>query len=309
MVGQLIGTGLSLAGGLIDAQQNKKRLEQGRSDLATSEVDYNKSMSNLASQKYGVGQREKDLALAMRGRRADTSGAASDLATSLDFMDPRSATANISNLMAGAEASRVAQSEAQRQADIKSTGYLAEAEKQARDANLGLRRQEGMMESNLALQNLQTAGQNVAGLEAQNPWADALGNVANVWAGYEAPKNNTTPPPNIENGGKLDVISRILENGGKPIVQKLDGPEDHDKKKFAIMESGAVLDEDNGEKVAEATGQEYILNSEQAKTIHDEYNLATQKIKSGEEMSQDEWMSFYEAVNAVFSLPQFNEQA
>lgn len=103
-------------------------------------------------------------------------------------------------------------------------------------------------------------------------------------------------------------LAQVMEDGGKPVVQKLDGPEDHDKKKFAIMESGAVIDEDNGEKVAEATGQEYILNSKQAKGIHDEYDTVTEKIKSGKDLSKEEWMTFYKAVDAVFSLPQFNEE-
>ena len=74
------------------------------------------------------------------------------------------------------------------------------------------------------------------------------------------------------------------------------------------MESGAVIDEDNGEKVAEATGQEYILNSKQAKGIHDEYDTVTEKIKSGKNLTEEDWMAFYKAVDAVFSLPQFNEE-
>ena len=112
-------------------------------------------------------------------------------------------------------------------------------------------------------------------------------------------KKNPPPPSTAPNE---------MEMGGKPIVQKLDGPEDHDKKKFAIMESGAVIDEDNGEKVAEATGQEYILNSKQAKGIHDEYDTITEKIKSDKDLTQEDWMAFYKAVDAVFSLPQFNEE-
>ncbi len=179
------------------------------------------------------------------------------------------------------------------QNELAGKSYLAGAEKQAIDQNIGLRRQEGMMAQQLAGQNLMSAGQNLAETEASNPFADALGNVASIWA-------------SAKNGG---VIDRILAEGGKPVVQKLEGPEDHDKKKYAIMEDGAVLDEDNGEKVAEATGQEYILNSDQAGTIHSEYDMIAQKIKNGEEVSQDEWMKFYGAVDEVFSQPQFNETA
>jgi len=308
-VGQIIGTGLNIAAAAADERRRKELLGQGRKDLAGAEVDYGKSMADLAGQQYKVGQRERDLAMAMRGRAADTSGAAADLATSLEFMDPRSMQANIPVLQQEARTARQDQFAQQRQGDIESTGYLAGAEKAARDANLGLRRQENMMESQFALENLRTAGANVASLEAQNPWADALANTAQLWAGYTPSFDGKEDevPGQGKNGGKLDVISQILANGGKPVVQKLHGPEDHDKKKFAIMENGAVIDEDNGEKVAEATGQEYILNSEQAKGIHEGYEMIEKKIQSGDGISEEEWMAFFEAVRGVFSQPQFNE--
>ena len=308
-VGQIIGTGLNIAAAAADERRRKELLGQGRKDLAGAEVDYGKSMADLAGQQYKVGQRERDLAMAMRGRAADTSVAAADLATSLEFMDPRSMQANIPVLQQEARTARQDQFAQQRQGDIESTGYLAGAEKAARDANLGLRRQENMMESQFALENLRTAGANVASLEAQNPWADALANTAQLWAGYTPSFDGKEDevPGQGKNGGKLDVISQILANGGKPVVQKLHGPEDHDKKKFAIMENGAVIDEDNGEKVAEATGQEYILNSEQAKGIHEGYEMIEKKIQSGDGISEEEWMAFFEAVRGVFSQPQFNE--
>jgi hypothetical protein len=308
-VGQIIGTGLNIAAAAADERRRKELLGQGRKDLAGAEVDYGKSMADLAGQQYKVGQRERDLAMAMRGKAADTSGAAADLATSLEFMDPRSMQANIPVLQQEARTARQDQFAQQRQGDIESTGYLAGAEKAARDANLGLRRQENMMESQFALENLRTAGANVASLEAQNPWADALANTAQLWAGYTPSFDGKEDevPGQGKNGGKLDVISQILANGGKPVVQKLHGPEDHDKKKFAIMENGAVIDEDNGEKVAEATGQEYILNSEQAKGIHEGYEMIEKKIQSGDGISEEEWMAFFEAVRGVFSQPQFNE--
>lgn len=308
-VGQIIGTGLNIAAASADERRRRDLLKQGRADLSGAEIAYGKSMKDLASQQYKVGQRERDLAMAMRGVTADTSGAAADLATSLDYMDPRSMQANIPELQRSARQARQDQFAQQREADIQSTGYLAGAEKAARDANLGLRRQEGMMESQFALENLRTAGANVAGLEAQNPWADALANTAQLWAGYTpsfGEKDDTAPKS--KNGGRLDVISQILANGGKPVVQKLHGPEDHDRKKFAIMESGAVLDEDNGEKVAEATGQEYILNSKQASGIHEGYEMIEKKMKSGERVSESDWIAFYEAVKEVFSQPQFNEE-
>jgi hypothetical protein len=315
-VGQVIGTVAALGGAFLDDRKNKQLLGDAQNELTSAEGEFTRTKAALANQQYKVGQRERDLAMAMRGTRADTSGAAADLATSLEFMDPRSMQANIPGLQQGARQARQDQFAQQRQADIQSTGYLAGAEKAARDANLALRREEGMMDRQFAQQNLMTAGQNVSQLEAENPWADAVGTIGQLWASYtpdgggkkEKVAQALAGAPPAKNGGKLDVISQILANSGKPVVQKLYGPEDHDKKKFAIMESGAVLDEDNGKKVAEATGQEYILNSEQAEGIHNNYDMIKAKMDAGEEISPEEWMIFYKAVDEVFSQPQFNEE-
>lgn len=317
ILGPIIGTAAAFGGAVLDERKRKDLLAGARSDLRGAETDYARSMADLASQQYKVGQRERDLATIMAGTSPDFSGAQSDLATTLDMInDPRAQAANIPGLVGQTQQTREAELQKSRAGDIASTQFLAGAEKAARDANLGLRRQEGMMGAQFAQQNLMTAGQNVAQLEAANPYADALASSAQLWASYTPGGGNKKEKAAqalaggapAKNGGKLDVISQILANGGKPIVQKLYGPEDHDKKKFAIMESGAVLDEDNGEKVAEATGQEYILNSEQAEGIHNNYDMIKAKMDAGEEISQEEWMIFYKAVDEVFSQPQFNEE-
>ena len=317
-VNQILGTLAAFGGAYLDDRKNRQLLDSARTDLAGAETDYARQMSNLASQQYKVGQRERDLATIMAGTSPDFSGAQSDLATTLDAInDPRAQMANIPSLMQQTQGAREAELEASRAGDIASTQLLAGSEKAARDANLGLRREEGKMGAQFALQNLMTAGQNVSQLEAANPYADALATSAQLFAMAPAPKSSEFEPKTIEEirnmsfakeGGKLDVVSRILADGGKPVVQKLYGPEDHDKKQFAIMDNGDVIDEDNGEKVAEATGQEYILNSEQAGGIHDKYDMIKAKMDAGEEVSQEEWMIFYKAVDEVFSQPQFNEE-
>jgi len=296
--GQIAGTIAALGAGFLDNRQRNKMLASQREALAGAEVDYDKSMAALAKQQYGTTQKQRDIAQIMQrptdltplqakqAQLLDVAGQSGDRA--LMAMVPQ---ADVTGQILAAQRQDV-------QNELAGKSYLAGAEKQAIDQNIGLRRQEGMMAQQLAGQNLMSAGQNLAETEASNPWANTLGNVASIWA--------SAPSPTGKNGG---VIDRILAEGGKPVVQKLDGPEDHDKKKYAIMEDGAVLDEDNGEKVAEATGQEYILNSDQAGTIHSEYDMIAQKIKNGEEVSQEEWMKFYGAVDEVFSQPQFNETA
>jgi hypothetical protein len=304
--GQIAGTIAALGAGFLDNRQRNKMLASQREALAGAEVDYDKSMAALAKQRYGTTQKQRDIAQIMQ-RPTDLSPLQAKQAQLLDVAGQSGDRALMSMVPQADVTGQILAAQRQDvQNELAGKSYLAGAEKQAIDQNIGLRRQEGMMAQQLAGQNLMSAGQNLAETEASNPFADALGNVASIWASAPSPTPSPTPIPTGKNGG---VIDRILAEGGKPVVQKLEGPEDHDKKKYAIMEDGAVLDEDNGEKVAEATGQEYILNSDQAGTIHSEYDMIARKIKNGEEVSQDEWMKFYGAVDEVFSQPQFNETA
>jgi hypothetical protein len=66
--------------------------------------------------------------------------------------------------------------------------------------------------------------------------------------------------------------------------------------------------DDNGNKVGEATGGEFILNPEQSDTIEDAYEKIEDKRKSNKEITQDDLMYLYEAVRSIFSQPQFNDQ-
>lgn len=65
--------------------------------------------------------------------------------------------------------------------------------------------------------------------------------------------------------------------------------------------------DDNGNKVGEATGGEYILNPEQSDTIEDAYERIEDKRKANKEITQDDLMYLYEAVRSIFSQPQFND--
>ena len=114
------------------------------------------------------------------------------------------------------------------------------------------------------------------------------------------------PIPGImfqENGGRVKyedggVIDEILR---RQPVQKTEGEFNHDTNKKAI------IDEETGVKEGEATGGEYILNPEQGEEIHMAYKGVEQIVKSGEEPTMDQLMALYEAVQSVFSQPQFNE--
>tara|TARA_B110000858_G_scaffold33365_1_gene37124 strand:- start:427 stop:1536 length:1110 start_codon:yes stop_codon:yes gene_type:complete len=120
--------------------------------------------------------------------------------------------------------------------------------------------------------------------------------------------------PSEENGGRVryaeggqmppELLRQIMaenKGGGQPVVQKTEGEENHDTNKKAIV------DEETGEKEAEATGGEYIINSEQGEAIKGQYEAIAQMIQEGEEPSLEDLQSLYDAVHEVFSQPQFNE--
>ena len=108
---------------------------------------------------------------------------------------------------------------------------------------------------------------------------------------------------NQENGGRIKyedggVVEELLR---RQPVQKTEGEFNHDTNKKDIV------DEETGEKEGEATGGEYILNPEQGEEIHMAYKSVEQIVESGEEPTMEQLMALYEAVQGVFSQPQFNE--
>lgn len=94
------------------------------------------------------------------------------------------------------------------------------------------------------------------------------------------------------------AVEQILRRGE---VVKTNGEFDHDTNKKAL------IDEKTGEKEAELTGGEFVLNPEQGEAIYESYAGIEQMIESGEQPSQEQLMMLYEAVQAVFSQPQFSE--
>tara|TARA_R100001591_G_scaffold113867_3_gene127516 strand:+ start:74 stop:286 length:213 start_codon:yes stop_codon:yes gene_type:complete len=63
----------------------------------------------------------------------------------------------------------------------------------------------------------------------------------------------------------------------------------------------------DGEKVAEAMGGEFIINGDQSEAMMSEYKPIKEKIESGEKPTEEEWMAFYGAVDSVLGQPQFQD--
>tara|TARA_R100000315_G_C5226764_1_gene137788 strand:- start:370 stop:1323 length:954 start_codon:yes stop_codon:yes gene_type:complete len=303
--GLALGLGaLGLAGGVLDFLGATRRLPGAKQDVTAAETALASSLDDIAENRYKKSLDQANLEAMMTGfRPTDLTPLQTIQAQQLENL----AVGGERALMTGAtnvarqnlEAQQAAQ---QRDFSTELMGRQAAAESTAAidAANIQAEQRAAMLEAQMNQQALAQAQQNLAQIQADQASAipEALGSTLGIAGAFLG---------SAESGGKVDLLTQMLEMGGKPVVQKLDGPEDHDKKKFAIMESGAVIDEDNGKKVAEATGQEYILNSEQAGGIHDEYDVITEKIKSGKKLTNEDWMVFYNAVDKVFSQPQFNE--
>jgi len=118
----------------------------------------------------------------------------------------------------------------------------------------------------------------------------------------------------MENGGMMkyqmggDVLSQIMgaqggapQGGGLPPVQgPLPGPASHEKNPIHMVN-------DNGEKVGEAMGGEFVINSEQASEMTDEYKEIKAKLDAGEKISEEEWMELFKTIDGIFGQPQFDD--
>ena len=146
----------------------------------------------------------------------------------------------------------------------------------------------------------------------QSDYAGALADIQNEQARKAAAENQkvegvanivsgvfqgVTPYAMAQEGG---AVEQLLRRGD---VVKTNGEFNHDTNKKAL------IDEETGEKEAELTGGEYVLNPEQGEAIHEAYMGIEQMVESGDQPSPEQLMMLYEAVRAVFSQPQFNEEA
>jgi len=295
-----IGLGaLGIVGGALDYFGADNQIAGAEQDVQAAEANMAGSLKDLAAERYKKSQDQSNLEAMMTGfRPLDLTPLQTIQAQNLEALatgGERALMTGATNLARQSVGSQMAAQDQAFNRELSGRQMAAESTAQMDAANAAAKQQAAMLEAQMNQQALMQSQQNLAQIEADKASAipNALGSVASIAGMF------------LKDGG---TIGKILEDGGQPVVQKLEGPEDHDKKKYAIMDDGAVVDEDNGEKVAEATGQEYILNSEQAKGIHDEYDVIAAKVKSGEKISDEEWMVFYKAVDGVFSLPQFNEE-
>ena len=305
MIG-LIGTAASLIGGGVDYFMTKKKLDEEKKKQAAIDAKVTKGYSDLKGNKYKQSQATRDAAM-LGLQDADTSGLDTGLSTLMGGMDQRTLQGSAGDLLKGYnEGVQGAQNTALGFEKEAMQGLAANQESIDR-SNVDLDRSVDTMKLQGALTNQQQLGQNIASLEAQKQSVipGAVGNIMSFLPLLTEEKKNGGRVSFAE-GGQIppELLQQIMaenKGGGQPVVQKTEGEENHDTNKKAIV------DEETGEKEAEATGGEYIINSEQGDAIKGQYEAIAQMIQEGAEPSLEELQSLYDAVHEVFSQPQFNE--
>ena len=308
--GGLLASAAGVAGGLLDRRAAQQDMARGGKDAQKARQQIQRSRAELDAFDFDVSQAQRDLATAGI-RPTDLSPLQGIQATELAALstDPRALMGGIGASTARAQQATLAAQQADLGRELTAMQGLADLEQSALDRkqalDLGLLREDRAMalaDRATARQNIEAARQAKRAAGAQIA-SSAIGGLTGL-ASLLPEENEKGGRVKYDHGGKMneDVIIAILEEGGMNApVTKLEGEFDHSTNKKAI------IDEETGVKEAEATGGEYILNPEQGEQINMAYKDIEQIVESGEEPTMDQLMALYEAVQSVFSQPQFNE--
>lgn len=284
-----IGGAAQIGAGIFDLLYADDIYKEQEGAFKQAGASYDKFRSTLGNQSFDVSQAVRDLAA--RGiRETDTSGIDANLATVLGNMNDPRAFANVNSLLTATNQAK----QQQKIADIARGDALMQPLVDAEQANLekkqDLQTQLGMFDMQQALADRTQAAQNMQDARAakRDAFGNIVGGVTNLATSFLTPL--------AEDGGAVEALLR------KGNVVKTNGEFDHDTNKKAL------IDEKTGEKEAELTGGEYVLNPEQGEEIHMAYRGIEQILRSGEEPTMDQLMALFQAVQTVFSQPQFNEE-
>jgi len=194
---------------------------------------------------------------------------------------------------------------------------------QLTQARAGITAQNEALRNQLAMRQLEqnelakaTATQNIAAEKQAK--RDAWGNIASgalqTGLSFVNPMSMMgedgmkVPKQQYNKGGAMryqmggDVLSQIMGGqGGLPPVQgPLPGEASHETNPIHMLNN-------NGEKVGEAMGGEFIVNAEQASEMTEEYKEIKAKIDAGEKIGEEEWMELFKTIDSIFGQPQFND--
>ena len=299
----LITTAVQGVGAAADNRRIKKQQKAQQPLLDQARQDVQSAFGSLADVKYTVSEAEKQLAKTGM-RPTDLSPIAAQQATALEALstDPRALMGAVPGLTQATQQATTAAQQADLSRELAAEGRLAGLEQDVLTSNIDLDRSLEQLRLQRAMGSEATAAQNLAMLEAQRASilpnaAEGITQTATALAG--------NPQAFAEEGGKVkyghggemkeDVMIAILQDSKQPPVQKLKGEFNHSTNKKAI------IDEETGEKEAEATGGELIINPEQSSGMQEAYARVDK-----EEPTYDQLLALYKAAEFL-EEPQFNE--
>jgi hypothetical protein len=273
--GILQGLG-QVAGGIADLASYKKRMGEQGSYLFDA---LNQQKKFARREKTGiydpkVAQAQRDLATAGI-RPTDTSGIKSAAQTAFQAMqgDPRLAAGMMGSVMRNQAQMEQQQKMADTQRELEAMGKLADLEQSALDQKISLDRQLGLMGLSRAQQAEATARENIEAIRAarQGAFGDIVGGLVNTGIG----------------------VASGFKNGGS--VQKTPGD-------FSHKDNPIDMVAEDGTKVGEVTGGEYILNPKQSKALKSTYEGVKNK---GKKATISDFKRVYQALDRILSQPQF----
>ena len=311
-----IQAGIQGIGALADRRRTRKQQEAQQPLLDQARQDVQSAFGSLADVKYTVSEAEKQLAKTGM-RPTDLSPIAAQQATALETLatDPRALMGAVPGLTQATQQATTAAQQADLSRELAAEGRLAGLEQAALTGNIDLQRNLEQLKLQRAMGSEATAAQNIAMLEAQRGsigpnFVQGLTQTGTALASSGLDGTSIGGGPGSffsfnKEGGKLkyghggemkeDVMIAILQDSKQPPVQKLEGEFDHSTNKKAIV------DEETGEKEAEATGGEFIINPEQSSGLQEAYAMINK-----EEPTYEQLLELFKAAKFL-EEPQFNE--
>ena len=295
-------------GGAADWFSSRKRKSKAQRDAAKAGAMVSQTYDKLFDTKDTISSGTTDsfeLSTRTKGSSDPILQNQANLYAALEGQGPRSFSTSMNKLDTTDALQDLNQANLQR--EISGAQAYGQVQQDVNQANLANQRNLLTDQLGSAKSSLATAEQNIAAADAARQ--DAFKNMA---AGAIETGLSFVDPSKMfgaENGIKMplhnrggSVMNDIMQAaGGMPPVQgPMPGPASHDTNPLHIVDN-------NGDKQGEVMGEEFIIRSDMAQDMSDSLAMIKEKIEAGEEPSQEEWMEFYDSVDSVIGLPQFQD--
>ena len=336
-----------VVGGIFDVFGAKKKLAKGKRDAAAASMMVNQKYDQLGNVKDTISSGNTDAFKMSSKQKTNINPILQNqatLASALEGQGPRALLTSLDSLDTTEAIQKTREADLAR--DIAGTQAYGQVQQQVDQANKANERNILSDQLTGAKTALATAEQNVAAAQTakQDAFKNIATGVIETGMSFVDPTKlmgeNGMKMPLYNRGGKTpfgmlsvkhgidnnpkptqadriagataeegmmymrggSVMNDIMQAGGgmPPVQGPMPGPASHDTNPLHIVDN-------NGDKQGEIMGEEFIIRSDMAQDMSDGMAMIKEKIESGEEPSQEEWMKFYDSVESVIGLPQFQD--